>query len=575
LSEQAILLAGSDGLSSQDNNLRKLLEFFGVSWRPATVAELLTGDDRADASDLRLLCSSDRFSELTQNLQQETADRRHRWRRRIHSAFVYAGDDSAALARLAETHLDSRIGDFEVSDELPDFCGVVGGIRIPVDGANGDLVFASPPQHRHVELISSNGGAGFVRLECDGVPVFLCSSKRIIDIESELSDGVFDVRDHVLEAVPPVLYLKWAFAGSCLTAPERSACLIIDDPLLKPTYGFVHFRELLSIMQRYNFSTNIAFIPWNWRRSDSRVARLFKENSRYYSISVHGCAHTRAEFGSDDPEYLSGKARQALERMRQHESSTGIVHDRVMVFPQGVFSETAMDVLKQTDLIAAVNNDTIGVNNNPRAITVADVWDTAIMAYNNFPLFTRRYPWSGIENFAFDSLLGKPVLIVVHHDFCRDHCVRLIEFIEQLNALPSPLTWRGLGEVIRRSCRQRVLTADLTQVEMYGKELYIENLSERTKQFLIRRRESDPSLVREVFARSNPIPWEAVEDRIQVDVELKARQSVTVRLCYHQLVEASKTADNLNYRARTRLRRYLCELRDNYLHKLTLSSNGN
>src|SRR5437762_11606725 len=109
-----------------------------------------------------------------------------------------------------------------------------------------------------------------------------------------------------------------------------------------------------------------------------------------------------------------------------------------------------MGVLKRTDLIAAVNNDTISSNSNPRAITVADVWDTAIMAYNNFPLFTRRYPWSGIENFAFDSLLGKPILIVIHHDFCRDHCARLIGFMEQLNALPRPLTWRGLGEVITR-----------------------------------------------------------------------------------------------------------------------------
>ena len=72
-----------------------------------------------------------------------------------------------------------------------------------------------------------------------------------------------------------------------------------------------------------------------------------------------------------------------------------------------------------------------------------------------FPLFTRRYPWEGIENFAFDALLGKPAIAVIHHDYCSDHCARLVNFIDQVNALPSAPTWRNLGEVVRRSCRQR------------------------------------------------------------------------------------------------------------------------
>ena len=583
MSEQAILLASRDGLSSQDCNLGKLLDFFGVSWRTSTIAELLADHNGANQVGLRLLCASDHLSTLLRDLENNP-DRARRWREQIHSVFSYAGKDIAALSSLAEIEGGQdpfgegrpSSGEFAVSDKLPEFCGIMAGIRIPAEDADVDLLFASAPHSRHVEIISLNHGAGFVRLEHEGVPVFLCSSRSIIDIGSDLPDGIFDVRQHVLQAVPPVLYIKWAFAETCWTAPEKSACLIIDDPLLKPRYGFVDYRELLSLMQRYKFSTNIAFIPWNWRRSDSRVALLFRENPEHYSISVHGCAHTRAEFGSDDPERLYGKARRALARMTQHESSTGIAHDRVMVFPQGVFSEAAMGVLKRTDLIAAVNNDTISSNSNPRAITVADVWDTAIMAYDNFPLFTRRYPWSGIENFAFDSLLGKPVVVVVHHDSCRDHCGRLIAFIEQLNALACPLHWRSLGDLVRRSCRQRVLFDDVTQVEMYGKELLIENLSNRTKQFLIQRRERDPSAIMGVRVDRNPISWTYRGDRIQFEVELKGGEHATIRVDFHELNEAEETAEDLNYTARTMLRRYLCELRDNYLHKLTSSSsNGN
>ena len=110
---------------------------------------------------------------------------------------------------------------------------------------------------------------------------------------------------------------------------------------------------------------------------------------------------------------------------------------------------------------------------------------------------------------------------------------------------------------------------------MYGKELRLENPSDRTKQFLIRRRESTPSMISEIFAGSRNCPWQTSGEQIQFEVEVKAGEKIMIRLRYHELRKA-KTAERLNYRARTMLRRYLCELRDNYLHKLKLpSSNGN
>ena len=76
-------------------------------------------------------------------------------------------------------------------------------------------------------------------------------------------------------------------------------------------------------------------------------------------------------------------------------------------------------------------------------------------------------------------------------------------------------------------------------------------------------------------AGTRHISWKGSDDRIQFEVEVKAGEDITIRLHFHELGEV-KSAENLNYRVRTTLRRYLCELRDNYLHKLTLSSsNGN
>ena len=93
------------------------------------------------------------------------------------------------------------------------------------------------------------------------------------------------------------------------------------------------------------------------------------------------------------------------------------------------------------------------------------------MNYESFPIFTRRYPWEGIENFAFDILLGKPAIIVIHHDYCNDHYAALVKFVKSLNALECSLNWRSVSEVVRHSFRQRDLSPDAIAVEMYGMEL--------------------------------------------------------------------------------------------------------
>jgi hypothetical protein len=317
-------------------------------------------------------------------------------------------------------------------------------------------------------------------------------------------------------------------------------------------------------MKQHKFSTNIAFIPWNWRRSSPEVVRLFRENPENYSLSVHGSDHTRAEFGSSNQQRLYWKAQQALERMNAHQSMTGIRHDRVMVFPQGIFSEAAMSALKHTDLIAAVNNDVISADLHRRAVSLAELWDIAIMGYG-FPLFTRRYPWEGIENFAFDALLGKSAIIIIHHDYCSDRCLRLIQFIDRLNSLKCQPTWRSLGEVVRRSYRQRQLSSSQVEIEMYAAELRLENYSGQLRSFSIRRREGEPSVIREISDESGPLTWNFANGCISFEVGLRPNQSKAVQIKYHLLGREGRDGDDLPYRFRAMLRRYLCEIRDNYV----------
>jgi hypothetical protein len=319
------------------------------------------------------------------------------------------------------------------------------------------------------------------------------------------------------------------------------------------------------LMREHNFSTNIAFIPWNHRRTSASIIRLFRDNPSNYSISVHGCDHTRAEFGGSDLGRLYAKAQLALKRMDNHQAETGLNHERVMVFPQGIFSEEAMTALKHTTFFGAVNNDVVSAEPLDRAITIRDVWDVAVMRYKSFPIFTRRYPWEGLENFAFDIVLGKPVIIVIHHDYCADHCVRLVNFVDRLNALKGSVIWRSLGEVVRRSCRQRNLSEDVVNVEMYGKELRLENNSNEPKRYIVTRQESDPAAIEDVQADLGMINYKFARSYINFELDLKAGQSTVIRIKFRELPENEHNEDTLPYKVKAMARRYLCEIRDNYV----------
>jgi len=572
MQEKALLLT-ADYPSADDQRAERLLNFFGVPYLKRRATEVGLPENKS-AERYRLVCSVQAFARLVGDLQNVSCNS-NSLARQIHSVFLYSNGDPVALAKavsqlsgvtLSIRRGAGRVTDWHIANEADGMFGAMRDLRIQPSATHVGSSDFFHTDESLTPLIAGEDRAAFLRLNCDGLPVFV-SSERLIDIEAELTTFNFDIRDHFFSAVPLVSYIRWAFPQSSWHAPEISACLVIDDPLLKPTHGFVDFQELLSLMKRHNFSTNIAFIPWNWTRSVPGVVRLFRENPEHFSLSVHGCDHTRAEFGSPSQQRHYWKARQALDRMDRHKAATGISHDPVMVFPQGIFSEAAMSALKRTNLIASVNSDIISADPHPRAIRISDVWDIAVMRYP-FPLFTRRYPWEGIENFAFDALLGKPAIAIIHHDYCSDHCARLVNFVQQVNALQCAPTWRNLGDVVRLSCRQRLDSTGAVEVEMYGTELRIENRSDQPKRFLIRRRESETSAIQQICADDQEVVWKQVDECINFEIDLNAGENGVIKIKFHDLAGKERNEDNLPYRFKTMLRRYLCEMRDNYVEPM-------
>jgi hypothetical protein len=241
---------------------------------------------------------------------------------------------------------------------------------------------------------------------------------------------------------------------------ETFACLIIDDPLLsRLKYGCLDYTRLLEEMKVHKFFTEIAFIPWNYRRSDSKTARLFADNTEYYGICVHGCDHSGNEFGGENYEEFCDLASTALWRMDQHKELTGLTYDPVMVFPQGRFSSVAIQAIRDSGYHAAFNSTLKATN--ARELPAVEFQKPATVAYHGFPLFLRRYPKnrSGILQ---DLASGRPIILVEHHGTFRNGYKALTDVVDWINGL-ADVRWKSLSYIAHHYCgniavaaRQRV-----------------------------------------------------------------------------------------------------------------------
>jgi hypothetical protein len=563
-----ILHIGSPG--PRELGLSRILDFFGVAWKSIDVSKPANTDQHSSEyavfGSIQAVAAALSPRQTNASISQPFA------------IYAYADEERG----LCEQALSSFLGKTKVSveeapsDELSievsrvpaDLTGPMAGVKFLSRLGSKDSVLIGVPaseESNFATVISAGEAAIFIRFEHEGVPVLFCASSEMVDIDQPVGPGYYDVKAQFCCVVPLVMFIQFAFRDVAWGPRELGACLIIDDPLLKLQYGFCDFKKLRDLMLENGFTTNIAFIPWNWRRTSAAAGEFFGNEPGRFSISIHGCDHTASEFGTTSPEGLHYRAQLARSRMRNHQARTGIKHDSIMVFPQGVFSSVCPEVLKSNGYLAAVNTETVPVDLQESRTRIRDVWDVAIMSYGAFPIFTRRYAFHGLENFAFDLLVGKPCLIVAHHDIFKDGGNRLLDLIQRIGALNCSLHWRPLGDVIRRACRTRSLGANTTDVEMYGNELVLGNSSDEVLYVSVQKRRSNFEAVSKILSNEEPMKWTSDAARLFFNDRIDPGCEKRFRIAYQTQGQISNVRRSLRLEASVALRRMFCELRDDYL----------
>jgi hypothetical protein len=415
-------------------------------------------------------------------------------------------------------------------------------------------------------ILLANGKPAFL---CIGAPgcrkMFLIAGPETPDIDQPLSREK-GIEESYGQIIPFLISIRDGFGDYSWHGVEKTARFIIDDPLLADRYGCLDYGTLFDSMERQDFGTSIAFIPWNYRRTSRRWAEKFIRKKANLSVCIHGCDHSNREFSSQDAATLVYKAGLSVARMEKHQQRTRLPFEKVMVFPQGYFSKAAIPALRSNEYLAAVNTTCFPTDCSAGELTIGDFLRPAITRFGGFPVFRRHYPRRLID-LAFDIFLGKPAFIVEHHPYVGDGCAQLESFVRELERVEPDLSWPTLSSQIERSCLMRRCDDGSFAVKFFTRKFVLRNEQSAKSRFVLEKDEPDVSIVRSVLIDGRTVPFSSKEISIQFEVEMEAGQVRQIEVLDQPIEHLPIQRLGMRYRFGVLFRRELSEFRDNTLSR--------
>jgi hypothetical protein len=484
---------------------------------------------------------------------------------------IVADQFSAAFVRAISggriqsvTPIEERGEQYEFERNARDICGPFSGISFGPINAGNDYVFCIKRGSADIHTCIRIGGRPFMAVLNQGAArIAVIASCDSAELGSDITGQ--RLSEYFSRFVPHAMALRFLFGEQCWHPTGHYASFIIDDPLLRPRYGYVDFKRLLALMENQNFATTIAFIPHNYRRNRQSTVELFRQRSDRFSICFHGNDHTAGEFATTDIRRLNTGIAVAETRMSIHEEVTGLPCDRVMVFPQELFSVEAMEVLRSCNFLGAVKAGTNPVGNRS-GLTLAEFAQPAILRFGGFPLFDRRYIGEiRAEDLAFNLFFGKPALLVEHHEIFNNRTGALIDCVRMINSMMPEIRWSRLSTAVINSGLKRMISPGLYRLRSYSSCAQISNDGDLPRRYEVEwpYTTGSPGVATVLEDDKRDVPFDVIDARIQLSTEIAGRGSVRYSVRYRN---DFPRLSGLGFRwnAKAFVRRRLSELRDDY-----------
>lgn len=233
-------------------------------------------------------------------------------------------------------------------------------------------------------------------------------------------------------------------------APLR-ASFIIDDPNLHwPRYGFVDYRELIIHAQKENYHVSFATIPLDTWFTHTGTADLFRANSRWLSLLIHGNDHAKQELALDYSEAARRNLlQQATLRINRLEQKTNIRVCRVMVPPHGACLDEMLAELPKCGFESAcISTGSLRAHNRDKAWTKTLGFFPAELI-QGCPVLPRWGLTGSVKNsLLIAAYLGQPMILRGHHQDLRDGGAVFDEYARFINGLGG-VFWSSMTDMSR------------------------------------------------------------------------------------------------------------------------------
>lgn len=396
--------------------------------------------------------------------------------------------------------------------------------------------FQSAPERKPISLLSViQGNASlpvFVRTGADSPSIFCLADWG----SSSESAGALNPVSAFSSLAPFLMFVHYVGGDFVWHAPQSVANFTIDDPWLTEPYGYLSYRALLQEMEAHNFHTTIAFIPWNFGRSQAEVVALFRDHSDRFSIAIHGNNHDHKEFDSYATVPLADQIadiKQSVARMEKFHTLTDISYDRVMVFPHSVAPEGTFAELKKYNFLATSNADDVPIG-SPRPNDPLFYLRSYTADFADFPSLKRYSSEVPLPQIvvAINAFLGNPLLFYGHAAMFEAGTDAFDATANTVNSIAPGTEWRSLGYVAEHLYLLRSRTDGGMDVRFFGNNVVIENPSDTERVFWLQKQENDQPSIKALTVDGQPQAFERGANAITLRVSVPAHSQRTVSIEY-------------------------------------------
>ena len=426
----------------------------------------------------------------------------------------------------------------------------------------GAIEIARVGDFRQVEPI-------FIQLTSEHRRTFIATA--VSGASNNISNAVGDDTVSAFSQIAPaMMFVKFSAGEKGWHVLHHYANLTIDDPSLREPYGFLNYEQLVAEMDKHNFHSTIAFIPWNYDRNDPSVVSLFRQRPDRLSISIHGDNHDHKEFTSYQSKALDVQVealRQSLARMNEFQATTGIPYDKVMIFPHSIAPAKTLEALKTLNYLATVNSQNVPMDTTRPSGLLFDLRSITV-SFGGIPSITRYSVAVPTPTYllAVNDYLDNPLLFYCHHEFFQNGSDAFNNLADRVNELEPSTRWRGLGDIIQNLYLVKKRDDSTYDVQAWSATINLENPAERDTILHIAKLETGSPAIASVTVDGVGYPFQVNNGQLIVNLPIAAGRHRKVTIKYEEPRDSTLVSIKKNS-VRVYLLRMASEFRDNILYR--------